>query len=245
MNDSPLPVVNHHADHAGFGGVLGLVTALAMLIMGRHYARLAVDLASVSEADRLVDIGCGPGNAARAAARRGARVIGVDPSPVMLRLARAATRDLPNLSWSPGGAEALPVTNDWATAAWSLRTVHHWKDVTAGLAELRRVLAPSGRLLVMERDVKPGATGLARQGGPNSRPSPSRRSVARRVSLACVSTGIETVEGRPGWCKGKKPSSRTRAACPRQRADCPASTARANAARHRRRTRWRHRAPAG
>jgi ubiquinone/menaquinone biosynthesis C-methylase UbiE len=164
MNDSPLPVVNHHADHAGFGGVLGLVTALAMLIMGRHYARLAVDLASVSEADRLVDIGCGPGNAARAAARRGARVIGVDPSPVMLRLARAATRDLPNLSWSPGGAEALPVTNDWATAAWSLRTVHHWKDVTAGLAELRRVLAPSGRLLVMERDVKPGATGLASHG---------------------------------------------------------------------------------
>jgi len=163
MNDSPLPV-NHHADHAGFGGVLGLVTALAILSMGRDNARLAVDLASVSDADRVVDIGCGPGNAARAAARRGAQVIGVDPSPVMLRLARAAMRDHPNLSWSPGGAEALPVTTGWATVAWSLKTVHHWKDVTAGLAELRRVLAPSGRLLVMERRVKPGATGLASHG---------------------------------------------------------------------------------
>jgi ubiquinone/menaquinone biosynthesis C-methylase UbiE len=48
--------------------------------------------------------------------------------------------------------------------AWSLKTVHHWKDVTAGLAELRRVLAPSGRLLVIERRVEPGATGLASHG---------------------------------------------------------------------------------
>ncbi len=164
MEDSPLPVVNHHADHAGFGGVIGLVTALAILGMGRGNARLAVEHAAVSDADRVVDIGCGPGNAARAAAGRGAQVIGVDPSPVMLCLARAATRGHPNISWSEGGAEALPVDDGWATVAWSLKTVHHWKDVTAGLAELRRVLAPSGRLLVMERDVKPGATGLASHG---------------------------------------------------------------------------------
>jgi ubiquinone/menaquinone biosynthesis C-methylase UbiE len=164
MDDSPLPVVNHHADHPGFSGVFGLITALGMLVMGRDYARLAVDLASVSDADRVVDIGCGPGNAARAAAQRGARVIGVDPAPMMLRLAGAVTRDQPNLSWSPGGAEALPVADGWATVAWSLRTVHHWKDVTAGLAELRRVLAPAGRFLVMERRVQPGATGFASHG---------------------------------------------------------------------------------
>ncbi|OMC57540.1 SAM-dependent methyltransferase [Mycobacterium sp. IS-836] len=157
------PVVNHHADHPGFAGPIGVVAALGMLVMGRRYAGLAVDLASVSDSDRVVDVGCGPGNAARAAARRGAEVIGVDPSPVMLRLARATTRD-PSVSWSPGGAEELPVDAGWATVAWSLKTVHHWKDVTAGLAELRRVLASSGRLLVMERRVQPGATGLASHG---------------------------------------------------------------------------------
>lgn len=158
------PVVNHHADHPGFGGPMGMVTALGMLVTGRGNARLAVDLAAVSGADRVVDIGCGPGNAARAAARRGARVVGVDPSPVMLGLARAATRDNPGVTWSEGGAEALPVSDGWATVVWSLKTVHHWKDVTAGLAEQRRVLAPSGRLLVMERRVQPGATGLASHG---------------------------------------------------------------------------------
>ncbi len=156
--------VNHHADHAGFAGVTGLVAGLGMLIMGRGHARLAVDLASVSDTDRVVDIGCGPGNAVRAAARRGARVVGVDPAPVMLRLARAVTRDRSNISWSHGSAEALPVTNGWATVVWSLKTVHHWNDVTAGLAELRRVLASSGRFLAMERRVQPGATGLASHG---------------------------------------------------------------------------------
>ena len=164
MTDSPTPIVNHHADHAGFGGVVGLVAALGMLIMGRRNARLAVNLASVSDADRVVDIGCGPGNAVREAVRRGARVVGVDPAPLMLRLARAVTRDHSKVSWLQGSAEVLPVTKGWATVVWSLKTVHHWKDVTAGLAELRRVLAPSGRLLVMERRVKPGATGLASHG---------------------------------------------------------------------------------
>ena len=164
MTDSPTPAVNHHADHPGFGGVIGLVAALGMLVMGRDYARLAADLASVSDADRVVDIGCGPGTAARAAAQRGATVVGVDPSPMMLRLAGAVTRGQPNITWSQGTAEELPLPDGSATVAWSLRTVHHWKDVTAGLAELRRVLAPAGRFLVRERRVQPGATGLASHG---------------------------------------------------------------------------------
>jgi ubiquinone/menaquinone biosynthesis C-methylase UbiE len=164
MTDSPTPAVNHHADYPGFAGVTGLVVGLGMLVMGRGNARLAVDLASVSDADRVVDIGCGPGGAARVAAQRGATVVGVDPSPIMLRLASAVTRGQSNITWSQGTAEALPLSHGWATVAWSLRTVHHWKDVTAGLAELRRVLAPTGRFLVMERQVKPGATGLASHG---------------------------------------------------------------------------------
>lgn len=158
------PIVNHHADHAGFSGAIGLAAALGMLATGRGNARFAAEVASVSGTDRVVDIGCGPGNAARAAARRGARAVGVDPSPLMLRLARFATRDDPNVSWSQGTAEAVPVPDGWASVVWSLKTVHHWKDVAAGLAELRRALAPAGRLLVMERRVRPGATGLASHG---------------------------------------------------------------------------------
>ena len=55
-------------------------------------ARLAAELTELTAGDRLVDVGCGPGAAARFAAGRGARVTGVDPAPVMLDVARRLTR---------------------------------------------------------------------------------------------------------------------------------------------------------
>ncbi|HEX5255331.1 MAG TPA: class I SAM-dependent methyltransferase [Mycobacterium sp.] len=185
MTDSSIPVVNHHADHPGFGGVAGAAIGFFMLFMGRGNARLTVDLASVSEGDRVVDIGCGPGTAARAAARRGASVVGIDPATVMLRLAGIAARRDASINWARGTAEALPLTDEWASVVWSLKTVHHWQDVTAGLTEVRRVLAPTGRFLVIERRVKPGATGLASHGWTEQQ--------AERFAAQCRATGFEGV----------------------------------------------------
>jgi ubiquinone/menaquinone biosynthesis C-methylase UbiE len=164
MDASPAQAVNHHADHPGFSGVTGMLAALVMLIAGRNRARLAVELASVSNTDHVVDIGCGPGTAVRMAAHRGAQVIGVDPAPVMLRLARTFTRNLPAVSWSYGAAEELPVPDGWATVVWSIATVHHWRNVSAGLTEVRRVLASGGKFLAIERQAGADATGLASHG---------------------------------------------------------------------------------
>ncbi|MDQ4105230.1 MAG: class I SAM-dependent methyltransferase [Actinomycetota bacterium] len=164
MNTSWPGAVNHHAAHPGFAGVTGLVAGLVMIVGGGAVARLAADLTRVSNADHVVDIGCGPGTAAREAARRGARVTGVDPAPMMLRLAWTLTRDRSPITWTDGTAEDLRQPDGAATVVWSLATIHHWKDVTAGLAEAKRVLAPGGRFLVIERRVRPGATGLASHG---------------------------------------------------------------------------------
>jgi ubiquinone/menaquinone biosynthesis C-methylase UbiE len=155
---------NHHADHPGFAGARGTLFALVFAVMGRANAGLAVDVASVSDTDHVVDIGCGAGNAARAAARRGARVTAVDPAPVMLRVARAFTSKHAAITWVEGAAEKLPLPDESATVVWSLATVHHWKDVDNGLSEAHRVLAPGGRLLAVERRTQPGATGYASHG---------------------------------------------------------------------------------
>jgi ubiquinone/menaquinone biosynthesis C-methylase UbiE len=155
--------VNHHADHPGFSGVTGAIVGVILLAMGRANARLAPDLTGVSARDRVVDIGCGPGGAVREAARRGAHATGIDPAPVMLRLARAFTRDA-GIEWAEGTAEKVPLPDGAATVLWSLATVHHWKAVGLGLGEARRLLAPSGRLLAVERRVQPSATGLASHG---------------------------------------------------------------------------------
>jgi SAM-dependent methyltransferase len=162
--------VNHHAAYIGCTGVTGVLAGLAMLFLGRSAARLVVGLAELSAADRVVDVGCGPGNAVRLAARAGARVTGVDSSADMLRIARAVTRnrvgsrDRAAVSWIHGSAEDLPIPDASATVLWTVASVHHWSDVSAGLAQAYRVLRPGGRLLAIERRVRPGASGLASHG---------------------------------------------------------------------------------
>jgi ubiquinone/menaquinone biosynthesis C-methylase UbiE len=185
MDTSPASPVNHHADHPGFAGPKGLFIALILLMVGRTRSRLVADLASLSSSDHVVDIGCGPGNSVRAAARRGAHVTGVDPAGLMLRLARIVTRDRSRITWVQGTAENLPVPEHSETVAWSVATVHHWADVTAGLAEVRRVLSPGGRFLVIERQVRPGATGLASHGWTDQQ--------AATFAECCRSAGLDDV----------------------------------------------------
>ena len=157
-------VANHHADHPGFSGIGGLLAGLSMLVGRGAVARLAADLAAVTGDDRVVDVGCGPGAAAREAARRGAGVTGVDPAPVMLKLARRLTHPRSSIAWQEGAAEALPLPDGAATVMWSISTVHHWPDLHAGLAEAHRVLRSGGLLLAIERRSRPGAKGLASHG---------------------------------------------------------------------------------
>jgi ubiquinone/menaquinone biosynthesis C-methylase UbiE len=161
MGDAMVP--NHHAHHPRFAGVGGLVAALTMLVGRRGDAQLAVELAELRAGDDVVDIGCGPGVAARYAARLGASVVGVDPAAVMLRVARLAGR-ASGVAYRDGAAEHVPVDAGAASVVWSLATVHHWADVDAGISEVARVLRPGGRFVAIERRSHAGARGLASHG---------------------------------------------------------------------------------
>jgi ubiquinone/menaquinone biosynthesis C-methylase UbiE len=150
---------NHHADYPGFAGAAGLVAALSMAVGRRDDAQLAVRLSGMGPGDLVVDLGCGPGVAVRNAARRGAMVTGVDPAPVMLRVAKLLTRHPAKVRYVEGSAEAIPLPDCWASVAWSIATVHHWSDIDAGLREVLRVLLPGGRLVAMERRTQRGSRG--------------------------------------------------------------------------------------
>lgn len=155
---------NHHADHPGFAGLTGLIAALSMAVGRKSDARLAVRLGDLRPGDTVVDVGCGPGVAARYAVEQGAMVTGIDPAPIMLRVARLLTRRRPTVRYLEGVAEAIPLPAHSASIVWSIATVHHWGDVDAGLREAHRVLVPSGRLVAIERETKPGARGHASHG---------------------------------------------------------------------------------
>ena len=158
-------VPNHHACYPGFAGAAGFLAGASMVLGGGGNARLAERLSELSATDAVADIGCGPGTAARHAARLGASVVGVDPAPVMLRLARLLTRrSARTVRYAEGSAEALPLPDSSVSVAWSIASVHHWADLDAGLHEVRRVLKPSGRLVAIERLTRPGAKGLASHG---------------------------------------------------------------------------------
>jgi ubiquinone/menaquinone biosynthesis C-methylase UbiE len=163
MNE-PTPVPNHHADYPGFSGTAGLVAAFSMIIGRDRDARLAVELSGARSGDVVVDIGCGPGVAARYAARLGASVTGVDPAPVMLRVARSLTRRSQTVRYVEGTAEALGLPDDSASVVWSIASVHHWTDLDAGIREVARVLRSGGHLVVIERRTRPGASGQASHG---------------------------------------------------------------------------------
>ena len=158
-------VPNHHADYPGFAGPIGLLAAVTMLPAGTANARIAARLSELAAGDAVADIGCGPGTAVRHAARLGASVVGIDPAPVMLRLAQFLTRRSAHaVRYGEGSAEALPLPDSSVSVIWSIASVHHWADLDAGLDEARRVLKPGGRLVAIERLSPPKAKGLASHG---------------------------------------------------------------------------------
>jgi len=147
-------------------GVAAWFCAAAMLAGRGATARAAIRIAGLTGSDRVVDVGCGPGAAVRAAARHAAAATGVDPNVASLALARwiSAGRRARAVTWLQGSAEHLPLPDACATVVWSLSAVHHWADREAGFAEARRVLAEGGRLLIAERSVRPSGRGHAAHG---------------------------------------------------------------------------------
>ncbi|MCE9620857.1 MAG: class I SAM-dependent methyltransferase [Actinomycetia bacterium] len=182
-------VPNHHSHHPGFSGVSGLLAAVGFLSGRDNAAKLAIELSKLQSGERLVDVGCGPGVAAHHARALGAEVIGVDPAAVMLRVARVRWRSGAGLDWRKGTAESLPVDDNWAQVVWSLATVHHWADVDRALAEARRVLAPGGRLLVIERRIDDmNASGTASHGWTVEQPE-AFAALCRQHGFANVAVG--------------------------------------------------------
>ncbi len=114
--------------------------------------RLLVEIAELAPDDRVLDIGCGPGAAVRGAAAvvTDGRAVGVDRSPSMIEIARKRAAEFDNVGFAVGQAEEIPFPDDSFTVAWTAHAFHHWVDTDAGLIETRRVLAPGGRLLIVE-----------------------------------------------------------------------------------------------
>jgi demethylmenaquinone methyltransferase/2-methoxy-6-polyprenyl-1,4-benzoquinol methylase len=138
---------------------------MRLLTLGR-LDRLHGDIAACIEpGDRVLDLGCGTGALALRLARRGARVVGVDPSPAMLdeaagRLRAGALQDRVELR-ALGVAEldAFGAGTFDAVASTLVFSELSPDEIDYALAECRRMLRPGGQLLIGDEILPDSALG--------------------------------------------------------------------------------------
>ncbi|MCP2276635.1 demethylmenaquinone methyltransferase / 2-methoxy-6-polyprenyl-1,4-benzoquinol methylase [Nocardia amikacinitolerans] len=131
-----------------------LVRSAFLLGRGRALDAALVARSGAAPGDRVLDIGCGPGDFVRRLAVRvgpQGEVVGRDPSPRMIAYATAHTKQ-PNCRFELGPAQTL----DQPDASFDLVTctfvMHHIPETQrrAALAHMYRVLRPGGRLLLAD-----------------------------------------------------------------------------------------------
>ena len=131
---------------------------LVSLGLDQRWRRAALAAIGVGPGDRVLDLACGTGDLAALARERGARVVALDCAREMLRAARR--RELGGLVRAD--AERLPLRDGCASAATCGFALRNFTEPDAVLRECARVLAPEGRLALVEVGVPAGA--LARAG---------------------------------------------------------------------------------
>jgi len=129
--------------------------------------RLAVDALEIARDAAVVDVGCGTGSALRRIAPRvpEGRLVGVDPTPRMIAIARERAAEDPSghrLELLVAPAETCPLADDVADLVLAFDSIDHWDDRRAGLSEVRRILRPGGRFVVVKDGAVPGASAAER-----------------------------------------------------------------------------------
>jgi SAM-dependent methyltransferase len=117
--------------------------ATALVIVGE----LLCETVDVMPGERAVDVACGSGTAALAAARRGAVVTGVDYVPALLERGRErAAAERLAVDWLEGDAEALPLADASFDIVLSTFGSMFAPDHARAAGELLRVCRPGGRI---------------------------------------------------------------------------------------------------
>lgn len=110
------------------------------------FAHDLVARAALAPGERVLDVATGTGAVARVAAAADARVTALDLTDAMLDVARSQPGG-EEVSWVQGDALDLPFDDGSFDVVLCQQGMQFFPDLGAGLAEMRRVLAPGGRLL--------------------------------------------------------------------------------------------------
>jgi SAM-dependent methyltransferase len=140
-------------------GWVGEIVARVMSFETAPANRAALETLAVRPGETVLEIGCGHGRTLARLAACGACVVGIDPSEVMVRLARRRAR-----RWIESGradvtlasSAKIPHADGCFDAAFAMHVVYFWREPLTDLREIHRVLRTGGRLLLgyRARDAK-------------------------------------------------------------------------------------------
>jgi arsenite methyltransferase len=96
--------------------------------------------------DNVLDVGCGSGWLARRVAKivPEGRVVGIDVSDEMIRVARRTSLDFENILYATGEVGEIPWEANFFNHAISVESAYYWPEPMAGIREIFRVLRPGG-----------------------------------------------------------------------------------------------------
>ena len=159
-------------------------------------ARRMLELLDLSNGDTLVDLACGAGGPGLWAAQQtGAALIGVDPAPSGLEVARARAADVGldhRAQFQQGTFAHTTLDDSIADAVMSIEAFQYAPDNRAAFVEVARVLKPGGRVAIVCFEVDPvkvnGVPVLGVDPIPDYAPL-----------LAAAGFRVEVYEETPGW----------------------------------------------
>jgi len=114
--------------------------------------RLLVEFTGAGPEDTVLDVACGPGLVVCALAAVVRHATGIDVTPAMIERARAlaAEKGLANVAWQVGDVLPLPYPDGVFSLVVSRFAFHHFPEPRAVLAEMKRVCAPGGRVVLVD-----------------------------------------------------------------------------------------------
>jgi len=119
--------------------------------IGVPFAHALLAAAGLHRGERVLDVACGTGVVARLSAERvglGGAVAGMDINPAMLAVARSVPSTGATIEWQEANAESVPFADESFDVVVSSLGLQFVADRTSALREMRRVLAPGGRLAI-------------------------------------------------------------------------------------------------